>query len=159
MFINLHPATVHFPIAFLLLASGAGLLHLYWQPKACLRTLTWGPMVLGWLGTVVAILTGLLAQSGLPPQAPYRSIINWHISTGLALWVSYGYLLYQRWLYGNAHRRAKALLPSDPLLAPTARLWLTLLFVFGIVLVIASGHNGGILVYEWGVNVLTAPRQ
>ena len=72
--INLHPATVHFPIAFLLLASGAGLLYMYWRPLDVLRTLTWWPMLLGWLGALVAILTGLLAQSGLPPEAPYRAL-------------------------------------------------------------------------------------
>ena len=83
--INLHPATVHFPIAFLLLASGAGLLYMYWRPLEVLRTLTWWPMLLGWLGALVAMLTGLLAQSGLPPQAPYRATLNWHITSGLAL--------------------------------------------------------------------------
>ena len=155
--INLHPATVHFPIAFLLLASGAGLLHLYWCPRELLRTLTWWPMLFGWLGTILAILTGLLAQSGLPPQAPYRAILNWHISTGLALWVTYGYLLYQRWIYGKARPRLKTPLPNDPLLAPAARLWLTLLFVLGIFFVMISSRNGGVLVYEWGVNVLNAP--
>ena len=157
MALNLHPATVHFPIAFLLLASGAGLLYLYWRPHEVLRTLTWWPMLLGWLGTIVAILTGLLAQSGLPPQAPYRTILNWHISSGMALWVTYGYLLYQRWIYGKARPRTKIVRPPDPLLAPAARAWLTLFFLLGIIFVISSGRNGGLLVYEWGVNVLTAP--
>lgn len=157
MSINLHPATVHFPIAFLLLASSAGLLYLYWQPKETLRTLTWWPMLLGWVGVMVAILSGLWAQSPLPPQAPYRSLLNWHISTGLALWVIYGYLLYQRWIYGKARARAKTPQPTDPLLAPAARLWLTVLFVLGIGLVLITGRNGGLLVYTWGVNVLTAP--
>lgn len=157
MALNLHPATVHFPIAFLLLASGAGLLYLYWRPHEVLRTLTWWPMLLGWLGTLVAILSGLLAQSPLPPQAPYRTILNWHISTGLALWVTYGYLLYQRWIYGKARPRQKSVRPADPLLAPAARGWLTLFLLLGIIFVISSGYNGGILVYKWGVNVLTGP--
>mgnify|MGYP000679599823 CR=1 FL=1 len=54
MSINIHPATVHFPIAFLLLASGAGLLYLYWRPLAVLHTLMWWPMRLGWLATLPA---------------------------------------------------------------------------------------------------------
>ena len=98
MLINFHPATVHFPIAFLLLGSAAGLLYLYWQPLGHIRTLTWWPLRLGWIGTGVAILTGILAQSGLPPQAPYRDVLNWHISTGLAVWVLYGFLLYRHWI-------------------------------------------------------------
>lgn len=159
MSINLHPATVHFPIAFLLLASGAGLLYLYWRPLEVLRTLTWWPMLLGWLGTLLAILTGLLAQSGLPPDAPYRATLNWHITSGLALWVLYGLLLYWQWLLQKRPpRRAKVAppiaTPSDLLQQPASRLRLTLLLVAGIVLVLASGWNGGKLVYSWGVNVL-----
>lgn len=166
--INLHPATVHFPIAFLLLASVAGLLYLYWQPLEVLRTLTWWPLRLGWLGAGIAILTGIFAQSGLPPQAPYRAILNWHISTGLAVWVLYGLALYRHWLYGKATRKSmrkgqkqgtanqvSAAVPDRELLnAPQARLWLTVLFVIGSALVLASGWNGGRLVYVWGVNVV-----
>jgi uncharacterized membrane protein len=158
MSLTIHPATVHFPIAFLLLASAAGLLHLYWRPLALLRTLTWWPMLFGWGGTLVAILTGLLAQSPLPPDAPYRSILNWHISTGLALWVLYGLLLYWQWLFLKkpAHRRTmvKAETLTDLLELPDARLRLTVLLLVGIGLIVASGWNGGQLVYRWGVNVM-----
>ncbi len=158
--INLHPATVHFPIAFLLLASGAGLLYIYWRPLEVLRTLTWWPMLLGWLGALVAMLTGLLAQSGLPPAAPYRATLNWHITTGLALWVLYGLLLYWQWLYQKKPpRRTKAATqavtpPPDLLQQPALRWRVTLLLLTGIFLVLASGWNGGKLVYTWGVNVL-----
>jgi len=160
MLSNLHPATVHFPIAFLLLASGAGLLHIYWRPLDLLRTLTWWPMLLGWLGTLVAILTGLLAQSGLPPEAPYRATLNWHITSGLALWVLYGLLLYWQWLLQKKPpRRPKAaeptVTPPPDLLQQSSLHWrVTLLLLTGIGLVLASGWNGGQLVYTWGVNVL-----
>ncbi len=158
MSINIHPATVHFPIAFLLLASGAGLLYLYWRPLAVLHSLTWWPMRLGWIATLVAILTGLLAQSPLPPQATYRPTLNWHITTGLALWVLYGLILYWQWLlHSQPRRRHKAATPAAPpdlLQRPAARLRLTLLLLVGIVLILASGWNGGQLVYKWGVNVL-----
>ena len=158
--INLHPATVHFPIAFLLLASAAGLLYIYWRPLDVLRILTWWPMLLGWLGALVAILTGLLAQSGLPPDAPYRATLNWHITTGLALWVLYGLLLYWQWLLQKRPpRRAKAkeqpvTPPPDLLQQPTQRWRVTLLLLVGIGLILASGWNGGKLVYTWGVNVM-----
>jgi uncharacterized membrane protein len=153
--INLHPATVHFPIAFLLLASGAGLLYMYWRPLEVLRTLTWWPMLLGWLGAFVAMLTGLLAQSGLPPEAPYRATLNWHITSGLALWVLYGLLLYWQWLYQKKPpRRTQAVTPPDLLQQPALRWRVTLLLLTGIFLILASGWNGGKLVYTWGVNVL-----
>ena len=154
---NLHPVTVHFPIAFLVLASVAGLLYLYWKPDARLLTLFWWPMLLGWVGTGIAVLTGLLAQSGLPPQAPYRPVLNWHIGTGLTLLVVYGGLLYQRWLFNSmrSHKeRVRAGIMAVDLLADRrARVWITLLLLVGLGLVVASGWNGGRLVYQWGVNV------
>ncbi len=163
---HIHPAAVHFPIAFLLCASAAGLLYLYAQPKPELRILTWWLMLLGWIATAVAILTGLLAQRKLPPQPPYKLLLNWHISTGLALLVVYGTLLYWRWLRraGRQKHRRKPVqtknrvrqerIERDFLLDdPSARLWITILLIAGALLVIASGWNGGRLVYEWGVNV------
>lgn len=161
MLTHLHPATVHFPIAFLLLASGAGLLYLYWRPLDLLRTLTWWPMRLGWLGTLVAMLTGLLAQSGLPPDAPYRTVLNGHITSGVALWVLYGLLLYWQWLFLKKPPRrsmptpaAEALsMPTDLLQVADAKLRLTVMLLLGSGLIVASGWNGGQLVYTWGVNV------
>jgi uncharacterized membrane protein len=154
---HLHPATVHFPIGLLSLASLAGLLYLYWRPQPVLSTLTWWPMRLGWLGGLVAVLTGLLAQSGLPPAAPYRGILNWHIGSGLALLVVYGLLLYQQWLFHSPKAQKERLRTgngaTDLLDDPQARIGFTLLALAGLLLLIASGWNGGRLVYEWGVNV------
>ncbi len=162
LIIRLHPAVVHFPIAFLLLSSGAGLLYLYWQPRPELRVLTWWPMALGWIGGGLAVLTGLLAQSNLPAQPPYGAILNWHIGTGLAMLVVYGDLLYRRWLWQMRRNRGMGkpadvgtggAFPQDWLDEPDARLWVTGLLLLGAALVVASGWNGGRLVYEWGVNV------
>ncbi len=164
---TLHAATVHFPIAFLLASSAAGLLYLAHAPiphRATLRRLTWWSMVAGWVATGVAVLSGLLAQAGLPPQAAYRGVLNWHIGTGLGLLVVYGALLYARWLRrpGRAATRSRhhpldvhANAPDhvDLLDAADARWWVVGLLVAGALLVIASGWNGGRLVYEWGVNV------
>lgn len=163
---KLHPASVHFPIAFLILSSLCGLLYLYWKPLPTFVSFTWTLMFLGWIGTIFACFTGLLAQSGLPPDAPYAAVLNWHITTGLAQIVVYGALLYQRWRYpvmtqkrrkriGAKKSEEKIGLAMQDLLDEAAgKWWITLLLLLGIVLVVASGWNGGRLVFEWGVNVL-----
>ncbi len=160
MFATLHPAVVHFPIALLLVGSAAALLYLYGPRRAELLVLAWVMLFLGWLGSAAAILTGLLAQSGLPPQAPYRGVLNRHIGSGMALAVVYAILLYQGWLSraratsaGSGKKSRRAPRPSQLLDDPRARLWVTLLLVAGMLLAAASGWNGGRLVYEWGVNV------
>ncbi|MCC6455488.1 MAG: DUF2231 domain-containing protein [Caldilineaceae bacterium] len=148
--ITLHPATVHFPIALLLVGSLAGLLYLWWKQRPELRILTWWLLMLGWIGAGVAALTGLLAQGNLPPQAPYTPVLNGHISSGLALIVVYAALFYRVWLHRN---RRSATDPADLLDVPGARLWLSLLLLLGMALVALGGWLGGQLVYTWGVNV------
>jgi uncharacterized membrane protein len=147
---TLHPATVHFPIALLLVGSLAGLLYLWWQPRPELCILTWWLLFLGWVGAGVAALTGLLAQGNLPPQAPFTVVLNGHITSGLALIVVYAALFYRVWLFRN---RRRATDPDDLLDLPSARPWLTLLFLLGMALVVIGGWLGGHLVYTWGVNV------
>ena len=88
---HLHPAIVHFPIALLLLGSVTALVHLY-RPALFVRWLdlrrtTWFLLGVGWIAVVPAVLSGLLAQSPLPPDASYRLTLNWHTATGLGLLV------------------------------------------------------------------------
>lgn len=147
-YVTLHPSLVHFPIAFLVLGSMAGLVYLFGPKHEALRTLTWWPLGLGWLGLAPAILSGLLAQQNLPPQAPYSDVLNWHIGTSMALLVIYAAVLYLGWLYRQRRRPAMA---ADLLDAPHGRRlapWLLL----GLATVIATGYLGGELVYTWGVN-------
>ena len=149
-FIKLHPATTHFPIALLLVGSLAGLLYLWWQPRAELRVLTWWLLALGWIGAGAAAITGLLAQGGLPPQAPYTPTLNGHITAGLALIVVYAALFYRLWIFRNRRRPTD---PADLLDVAAARLWVTLLLLVGMGMVAIGGWLGGELVYTWGVNV------
>jgi uncharacterized membrane protein len=168
---HLHPAIVHFPIALLLLGSVTGLVHLYhpsaFMPHIDLRRTTWFLLGLGWIAVVPAVLSGLLAQSPLPPDAPYRVVLNWHTATGLGLLVLYGLLLYQAWIFQGAKARKRraaqnkdyikdgsAQEVADLLDNPSSRLWLTVALLAGALLIFSTGWNGGLLVYEWGVNVI-----
>lgn len=147
----LHAAIIHFPIALLLLGSVCALVYVYGLRRPELATGAWWLLFLGWIGTLAAILSGLLAQSGLPPRAPYSAVLNWHIGTGMAVALLYAVLLYLHWLRRpRASRRAQ----SPPWLDDSgARIWITVLLLLGMLLVAATGWNGGRLVYEWGVNV------
>ena len=154
----LHPAIVHFPIALLLVGSGGALVYIYVRQRPDLLAFAWWSLILGWIGTGAAVLSGLVAQRGLPPQPEYGAVLNWHIGTGMALIIAYGFLFYRRWLR-RPKREKKGqddyIGPGTDLLDDTnARLWVTLLLGLGIILVLASGWSGGKLVYEWGVNIL-----
>lgn len=153
----LHPASVHFPIALLLLGSALGLVHISGRWPWDLRRTVWILLVAGWVGAAVAVLTGLLAQAPLAPDAPYRGVLNWHIGTGLAQLLLYGFLLYRGWLFtrGKARkRRAATNNPATDLLDDRgARTWLVVVLVTGMAMIVATGWYGGQLVYEFGVNV------
>ena len=157
MNVHIHPAVVHFPIALLIFGSVAGLLYLYWRTYGSLRPLTWWPLLVGWVAALAAVLTGLFDQRNLPPDAPFQSTLNWHIGTGLSLVVIYGWLLYRRWIFNSAKARQQRRRAGndyvDLLDDPTSRWWITGLLIVGASLIVASGWNGGQLVYVWGVNV------
>ena len=154
---HLHPATVHFPIALLLVGSLLALIHLFRRPAVDLRLTIWLMLGLGWLGGAVAVLTGLLAQVNLPPDAPYRPVLNFHIGTGLAVLLLYGFLLYRGWLYRGAKAQKARQKRSDPtadlLDDAGARPWIAAVVVLGALLIVATGWYGGQLVYRFGVNV------
>jgi uncharacterized membrane protein len=159
---HLHPSVVHFPIALLCTGSATGLVYLFFRPRPELRLATWLALLAGWVACAAAVLTGLIAQSGLPPDAPYRAVLNRHIAAGFTVLAIYGLLLYQRLIYGTARaRKARARMGADGVGAagrdllddPTRRLWNALLLLIGLASVVLTGWNGGELVYLWGVNV------
>ncbi len=149
----LHPALVHFPIAFLMGASVCGLASLHWRALPPLLILTWWLMAAGWVSLVAAIISGIIAQGGLPPQAPYRSVLNWHTTSGLILALLYGDLLYRSWIHSLGERKKAPADRVEFIHHPRQKWLLTTELVLGIALVILSGWLGGELVYTWGVNV------
>ena len=157
LYAHFHPAIVHFPIALLLVGSVVALACLYQLVPAHWRMVAWFMLACGWVGGLAAILSGLVAQSRLLPDAPYALVINWHIGTGLAQLVLYGFLLYRGWIFHTARaRHARTALgrsAQDLFDDRAARTWITFILCIGMLLIAATGWNGGILVYQWGVNV------
>ena len=130
--------------------------YLHRWPRAELRILGWGLVLPGWLTVLAAIVSGIVAQGGLPPDAPFRPILNWHTGSGLALAVLYAELLYRGWLHWMRANRAEpdeSSPPVDILDQRNGKWRLTLQLLLGSGLVVLSGWLGGHLVYSYGVGV------
>ena len=139
--IPLHPRLVHFPIALLVLGALA-LLWALWRDEDNARR--WGQisLLLGWLLTIPALITGLIDKAQLPADSPVAALADRHTTAIFAMWILYGLTLY--W-----HMRWQATLQ-------TRQRWLLmgLLLVASAVLLLA-GHWGGQLVYQFGAGVST----
>ncbi len=137
-----HPRLVHFPIALsvvgvMFVAIGLG------RVGATERWLWPGRLLvlLGWIGALVAGITGLIDQSYAPDLPVVRDTINMHITAGIALLVVFGLALY--WP-----------LKDKQLLSAGARRWGYLaLLLLGVLLILVESWLGGQLVYKLGVGV------
>lgn len=144
--IALHPATIHFPIA-LLLANGLLTLLYLRRREQSFETSAYHCLVLGWVGAVIATLTGLWdawRQVYGPDATRNIALFNWvnaHAIVGVAIVTTYGQALLRR-------RRRPGLL-DDPH-RRTTYLWL---LAIGAVLVVLNGWTGGQLVYSFRLGV------
>lgn len=137
----LHPRVVHFPVALTL----TGVLFLavgLWRRQER----WWGygqiSLLLGWVGVLAAVVTGLVDQARAPQDAAVTAVINQHITAGIALLVAAGLALY--WPL-----RDKRLLANT-----TATRWSYLALLALVALLVAlEGWLGGRLVYDLGVGV------
>ncbi|MCL4834722.1 MAG: DUF2231 domain-containing protein [Caldilineaceae bacterium] len=114
----IHPIFLHFPIVLLISSSVTALAYLHWQPGPELRTLTWWMLPAGWFSLLLAIITGIVDQGGLPPDAPYRPLLNLHTTSGLVLALLYGDLLYRGWLHWSRQRSGTTKPGKPPLTVP-----------------------------------------
>jgi uncharacterized membrane protein len=137
----LHPLSVHFPIALLLANGLLTLLYLRgWG--AAFETSAYHCLVLGWLGTGVALVTGTIDAARQLPLGPALGWVNAHAAVGIAILIVYGQALLQR-------RRDPHLLKPD---AVGRRAYLTRL-ALGAGLVVLDGWLGGHLVYGIGLGI------
>ena len=140
-----HPRFVHFPIAFSLVGAGFVIGGLLLQRRSAQdlgnRWTEYGrlSLVVGWVGVLAAIATGLIDQSSAPDDPQVTRVINQHITVGIGLLVALGLALY--WPIRDRHvwtRRRAAFLA---------------LLIVVVVLVLLEAWLGGKLVYQFGVGV------
>ncbi len=133
----IHPRLVHFPVALLIVGTGALLAS--WHPRArAWAKFGWITLLIGWLALFPAIITGLIDQSRAPQEPAITQTLNQHITAGLSLVVVYGYALYE-WM---RHRGE---------LAGSVRWRVTIALLLGLGLLVLTGELGGRLVYVWNV--------
>lgn len=134
-----HPRVVHFPIALSIVGALFIVYGTLWRQD---RWTGYGQitLLLGWMGFMAAIVTGLIDQTKAPQNVTVATVINQHITVGIALVVAVGLALY--WPLRN-----KQLWTSSARWA-----YLALLAVI-VVLILIEGWLGGKLVYHLGVGV------
>jgi len=134
-----HPMFVHFPIALYLLGVLLTLGYLWRRVPDYERFASWS-FVLAWIGVAVAALAGLIDLGSLAPDDPRRDVINRHITSGVALLIISGLVVYFRFRWPNV--------------LTTSRRWTYLALVAaGVVVVVLTGWLGGKLVYDLQVGV------
>ena len=137
-----HPRFVHFPIAL----SLVGVAFVAVSFARCDGSERWfwaGRLLvfLGWIGALVAGVTGMIDQSRAPDLPVVRDTINMHITVGIALIIVFGLALY--WP-----------LKDKKLLTESAHKWGYLaLLLLGVGLILLESWLGGQLVYKLGVGV------
>lgn len=135
----LHPMFVHFPIALYLLGVLLTLGYLWRRTPDYERFAYWA-FLLAWVAVAVAALAGLIDLGSLAPDDPRRAVINNHITSGVALLIINGLVLYFRFRW--------------PDVLAGSRRWVYLaLMVTGIVAVVLTGWLGGKLVYTLKVGI------
>ena len=137
----IHPMVVHFPIALLLASLLFDLVSLRWR-GAEFRGTSLSLLALGVLATVVALLTGHLAEDAAEHSGkiPKQAIETHEELAFAAFWVFAGLLGLKTLSYGGWMREQSLLV--------------LFLGVGGSVLLLVASYYGGELVYRYGAGVL-----
>lgn len=154
---ELHPLVIHFPIAWLLVAPFFIIAGIVMNPSKGRPFLVaaLSLMVLGTVGTVVAVLTGEAAAEVAHRTAAMSAVLERHQELaettrdifGLLSAIFASILFVPRFLRREATTAAARILP----------LGFLLFYAAGIVVLVNTAHNGGRLVHEFGVHAVIAP--
>ena len=134
-----HPMFVHFPIALYLLGVLLTLGYL-WRHNPEFERFAYWVFLLAWIAAAFAALTGLVDLGSLAPNDVRRDSINRHITSGVALFIVNGLVVYFRFRWPDV-------------LASSRRWAYLVLIAAGVVIVVITGWLGGRLVYDLEVGV------
>ena len=134
--LNVHPLFVHFPIALLLAAFGLEALGIILKHERLQYAAAWN-LVLGAVGAIAAVITGLLAEGTISAGGAVGDLLRTHetlalVATGLAVVLAAWRLRLRRGM-------------SRPARAAFVALMLAMVIVIGV-----GAHHGGRMVYEFG---------
>lgn len=136
---NLHPLIVHFPIALLLSSVALSWAGRLWQGRG-LDQAAWYTLLLGLAGTVVTLITGLLAAQSVAAGSPALATLTIHKFLGIATFVVFGMQAVCTWRSKGVYSRRKRVLH-------------TVVQLVGVALIVAVGLYGGELVYVFGLGM------
>ncbi len=137
----IHPRLVHFPIALSLVGS-ACILWGIWRGREHWTAYGRTSLLFGWIGALIAALSGLIDQSRAPGNPAVAAAINRHITAGIAVIVVLGLALY--WPLRDRKLLAQA---------GRCRAYVGLILA-GAALIVLEAWLGGQLVYHLGVGVI-----
>lgn len=141
---NWHPAFVHFPIALLLAALVLEILAAL-SRKESLRHGATCCLVLGAVGGLAAMVTGLQAEETVRHSEAAHEIMETHEKLGIAVFILAAALSIVRLLGWDRTAAARAVF--------------TLALAATVALVLYGGYLGGRMVYEFGVGTSLAAVQ
>jgi uncharacterized membrane protein len=136
---NIHPLLVHFPIALLLTSVGLSWAGRLWKGKGFDQA-AWYTLLLGLAGTLVTVITGLLASQSVAADSPAMATLTTHKYLGIATLVVFGLQAVCAW-------RSKGVYSSRKRILHTA------IQLLGVALIVAVGLFGGELVYTFGLGM------
>lgn len=137
--IELHPAIVHFPIALLSIAALFAVISLFVKKEFFKEAAFWN-LLLGVIGSIAAVLTGLVEEQNLAHNEEVHKILLKHKFTGIIILILSFTLLTWVWVRKNKFGRKEYIL------------WAVFL-VLGTAMIFYQGTLGGRMVFEHGAGV------
>lgn len=136
----LHPMSVHFPVA-LLLVAGIGYVVSQFKLTPFFQHLGYPLHVIGVGGCLLAVITGRIAQGEVVWEGEVAEVFQAHELLAYASLWWFGLMLLWKYL------RTK--------MKPAESWGFVLLFLIGLGILTYGASLGGEMVYEWGIGVQT----